>query len=961
MAAEEHWNKLKPWFSGREQSDGEQRMYCPLCEDPTTSNSPSASANRTTGLWKCFSCNNGGGIPKLVRSIAHGERQIKSDKGSAKYDPFPWYDGDNMADVSDLDEHRERKAGNGHVERISEAKVLGYVEKLKSLPERMAYLLDDRGLTKSTLEKFKVGYDAGRDRYTFPVYDEEGNLVNIRRYLPGADKGNKMRNAQGHGSPPRLYPMQVLEGEDEAWIIEGEIDALLNNQNGFPTVTGTHGANTWEPSWSDFFTGKKTFLCYDNDKEGRVGMRKAGRMLLRTAAEVWLVAVPVEEEHGDLADYWVTGGTVADLKRAARQAERVVPRTEQAEASSAPMPVPVQVVGSMDSSTNGKPLEMQVTITGKRNPTYSVPYKALLECTLDAGPKCKTCPMFNEHEGEVEVTIPRTDVATLSKFIDASDTQTLEHLRKYIGAVKCNRFERTEVENQTIEELFVTGSIDYRTDHEEADYTQRRIYNVGGHDTKTNTVAAVVGTTIPNHKDRRNEFFSWDLKPAVTSIDKFEMTTELRKELLIFQPKKGQTPIERCRDIAKDLSDNVTGILGRERLHMCMDLVWHSILHFTLDDKIISRGWLEFLSVGDTRTGKSETAIRLSNHYGLGHVIGCEGATFAGLVGAVKKVGNNDAWTIQWGEITINDRRLVVLDEASGLSTDIISQMSDIRSRGMAQLTKAETAQTRARCRLIWISNPRKGKFIDEKKYEGIDIIEDLIGNPEDIARFDFAMSVSQDDVPNERINRPERRKVKHEFTSDACRDLILWAWSRRPEQVIWDEDAYRGIYKAAEWLGKRYVDSPPLIQRTNVREKIARIAVALAARTFSTDETGELVCVKLDHVKGAMYFLDELYSYDNFGYFRLSQRSQRNRRIAKRNRDAIRKWLESNPRLLDFLINRRGSFRAQDLEEMAHMQREEANHVLGKLTEARMISKSKSQILLEPELHSLLREMEKK
>lgn len=959
MAAEDHWKKLTPWLHGAEQTDGEHRMYCPLCEDPATSNTPSASANHKTGQWYCFSCKQGGGIPKLVRSMADGKRATKAGSTRADYDPFPWYEGGNMADVADLEQHRESRKTGERVERISEAKVLGYVEALRNKPAKLKYLTEERGLKLETLDRFKVGYDEQRDRFTFPVYDEDLTLVNIRRYLPEAEPGNKMRNAGGHGSPPRLYPVQVLEGADEVFVCEGETDSLLNNQNGFPSVTGTHGANTWDPSWSRFFAGKTVFLCFDNDKEGRVGMRRAARHLLRHAVAVWMVTVPVEEEHGDLSDFWVNGGTKAQLKKAIANAEQVLPRVDEPVADSGkPMAVPVQVVGSMDSTTNGRPLEMQVTITGKRNPTYSVPHVALLECTLDAGPKCKVCPMNIEHEGEVTVTIAPTDVATLSRFIDANDIQTTEILRKYVGAVKCNRFERKEVENQTIEEIFVTGSIDRRNNHEEADYTQRRIYNIGPHDTKTNTVASVVGTTIANHKDRRNEFFSWELREAITSIDKFEMTDDMKEALSIFQPKPGQRPIERCRDIAHDLSDNVTGILGRERLHMCMDLVWHSILHFTLDDKIISRGWLEFLSVGDTRTGKSETAIRLSDHYGLGHVIGCEGATFAGLVGAVKQVA--DAWTIQWGEITINDRRLVVLDEASGLSTDIISQMSDIRSRGVAQLTKAETAETRARCRMIWISNARKGKFVDEKKYDGIDLLEDLIGNPEDIARFDFVMSVSQNDVPNERINRPDRKKVKHVFTGDLCRNLILWAWSRRPEQVQWDEDGYRGVYKAAEWLGKRYVDSPPLIQRTNVREKVARIAVALAARTFSTDATGEMVCVTLEHVKDAMYFLDELYSYDNFGYLRLSLRSQKNRRIAKRNRDNIKKWLKENPKLLDFLTDRRGSFRAQDLEEMAHMQRDEVNYCLSRLTDAKMISKSKSQILLEPELHDLLREMER-
>ena len=910
-------------------------MYCPLCEDPTTSNSPSASYNVDKGQWRCFSCQRGGSVAALLRALGKGTRTDKA--------------ADNVVDITS-------RQARTRIEPISEARILGYMEELRGRPDLLAYMMEDRGLARATLDRFKVGYDHQRDRYTFPVYDETDTLVNIRRY--DATANAKMINAAGHGSPARLYPLSNLKnGAAEVWVCEGEMDALLNTQNGFPTVTGTHGAATWLPEWSKHFHERTAFICFDNDKEGRLGARRVAKALLPTATAVWTVQVPVETEHGDLTDFWVSGGTRAQLRRAQGKATQAQARHAEEEATSQPMPVEVQVIGSMDARTNGKPLIMQVSITGKKNPAYTVPHKARLLCTMDAGPKCKLCPMFGDHEGEVEVTIHPQEVSTLARFIDATDAQTTELLRKHIGAVKCNRFETEEVTNQTVEEIFVTGSIDRRNGDSEADYTQRRIYNVGAHDTKTNTVASVVGTTLPNPKDRRNEFFSWQLQEAVTSIDKFEMTGDMHERLKVFQPQGKQRPIDKCREIAKDLGDNVTRIFGRERLHMAMDLVWHSALHFPLDDKVISRGWLEFLVVGDTRTGKSETAQHLAEHYGLGHIVGCEGATFAGLVGAVKQVSN--AWTIQWGEITINDRRLVVLDETSGLSQEIISQLSDIRSRGVAQLTKAETAQTLARVRLIWISNPRKGRFVDEKKYDGIDVIEDLIGNPEDIARFDFAMSVSQADVPNEHINTPNRPKVPHVHTSDLCRDLILWAWSRKAEHVEWKTDAYRGVYKAAEWLGKKYIDSPPLIQRTNVREKVARLSVALAIRTFSTDATGEHVVVTLDHVKDAMYFLDELYTYDNFGYLRLSQRVLKNRKTARRNRADIRKFLLENPRLLDFLIDRRGSFRAQDLEEMAHMQRDDVNFCLSRLTDAKMISKAKSQIILEPELHDLLREME--
>jgi len=940
--AERYLSQLEEFLVGKPDSQGNWRAYCPLHEDPETSKTPSASINFQDGVWKCFGHCGGGAVSTLMKKIRAG-----GEAGKASYDPFE--------NITSLDDHRAKKSGEKR-EPISEAKIKEYYDDLKDSGAELSWLIRERCLKESTIDKFQIGWDKYRNRYTIPIRDADGNLVNIRRYKPNAAKSEKLRNAIGHGSPPRLFPIENLDGE-EILVCEGELDALLAAQHGFKAVTGTHGVATWEPSWSHLFKDKVVYIVFDCDKEGRIGAKKAAKSLSKYARSVHIVELPLTPDSGeDVTDWFKQGHTAEELRSLVSHTEPWSDAKSPGPADVPALPVPVQVIGSMDSTTNGKSLTMQVTITGRRDPTYSVPRRALLECTLDAGAKCKLCPMAAEWEGEHEVVIEATDIAALSRFVDVNEDKKLELLRKHVGAAKCTRLSWEALENQTIEEIFVTGSID-KESHEEADYTQRRIYNVGSHETKTNTTAKVVGTTTPNPKDSRNEFFSWALEESVTSIDRFDVTADVRSRLSIFQPKEGQRPLEKCREIAEDLSANVTKIIGRERLHIAMDLVWHSILHFPLDDKMISRGWLEFIVVGDTRTGKSETAIRLTDHYGLGHVIGCEGATFAGLVGGVKQLG--DAWTVTWGELTLNDRRLAVLDEASGLSQELIGQMSDIRSRGMAQLTKIESQQTRARCRLIWISNPRKSKFVDEKKIDGIDIIEDLIGNPEDIARFDFAMSVSMKDVDLKQINSPDRPQVPHRYTSELCRELVLWAWSRKPDQVEWKPDAYRHVYTSAGWMAKRFVDHPPLVQGTNVREKIARLAVALAARTYSTDDTGERVIVCKEHVEDATKFLYELYAYDNFGYLRMSNRIHRNRKIAKENREAIRKWLRSNKRLLEFLLDRRGSFRSQDLEEMAHMERDEVNHILGKLSDAKMISKNKSQIIVEPELHALLKEME--
>lgn len=940
MANERLKEALRPFVTGGIASDGEQRLRCPHPDHHDRQ--ASASVNWQKKVWHCMGCDASGTLAQLARLL----REAPSSNG-------------NGSNVIDLKTKKPRPVQTTEI--ITEDQVRRYVRFLRDNPQLMKFLTERRGLTLATLDTWEIGYDARRKRYVIPIRDRMGTLVNLRRYSRTAIP--KMKNAAGHGDPPRLYPQDNLI-EETIVVCEGEWDALLSTQMGFPAVTGTHGVGTWLKEWTKHFRRKTVYVCFDNDDEGRIGAVRVAKALAPVAKSVRVVRLPVEGDHEDLTDWWTGYSGSPDDFKALLESGHDIDQARDGEPALAgdagqdATPVEVQVIGSMDSRTNGKPLVMTATVTGRKNPTYSVPHRARMSCTLDAGPKCKHCPMATEHDGAVTVVIEPHDGRTIAGLIDETESKVHTILREKVGAPKCGKFtfDLKRSTFQTVEELYVTGNVDTRTDAAEADYTQRRVFNVGQHDTSTNMVATITGTTVPSPKTQRNEFFSWGLDNAITSIDAFTVDPATVERLKVFQPAPRQRPLDKCMEIAKDLGDNVTGITGRERLHVAMDLAYHSLLHFPLDGKTITRGWIEFLVVGDTRTGKSETAHGLAQHYGMGHVIGCESATFAGLVGAVKQV--SETWVINWGEITINDRRLVILDEASGLSHDIIGQLSDIRSRGIAQLTKAESQQTRARVRMIWISNARRQPDGDTP-HDGVDIIEGVIGNPEDIARFDLCMSVNMKDVGSKVINSPHRDRVPHVYTSELCRELVLWAWSRTANDVKWDDDAYDAVYRAAEWLGARYSDVPPLIQRTNVREKIARIAVAIAARTFSTTDGNNLV-IKLAHVRDATNFMDRLYSYDNFGYLRMSKRIQQNRKTALRNVKRMRRWLTENPKLLEFLLDRRHSFRSQDLGEMLNVDSSYVSYVLGKLSEAKMIRKERAQIVVSEELHLLLREMEK-
>jgi hypothetical protein len=340
-------------------------------------------------------------------------------------------------------------------------------------------------------------------------------------------------------------------------------------------------------------------------------------------------------------------------------------------------------------------------------------------------------------------------------------------------------------------------------------------------------------------------------------------------------------------------------------------------------------------------------------HFGAGEIVGGEGATIAGLVGGVQQISGKD-WAVTWGVIPLNDRRLVVIDELSGLHPEEIAKMSDVRASGIARLTKIQSEVTYARTRLLWLGNPRSGGM--EQFTYGIDALRPLIGNPEDIARFDLAMAVSKHDVASEEINKP-REAGELKYTSEACHTLLMWVWTRRLDQIVWMRGAEDQVYKLANEMGQRYIEDPPLVQAANARIKIARVAIAIAARTFSTDDSCEKIVVTKEHVQDAVKFMDVLYDMPTLGYGDRSRERILDVQEAEENKDEIRRYLLER-RNLAKLLRQTGRFRRQDIEEVMNMDRENANAVINKLYDSRMIHKSGQDNIVEPTLHDLLREV---
>lgn len=905
--------------------------------------------NAEKGLWNCLKGNHGGSIYDLVQDLKRESGfDIRAESMKGRHND-PAYHAATT----------ERLSGaRGGAPLPTEDKILAWTEKLMSNKPALKKLQDLRGLDRKVIVEWQIGYDG--DRYTIPIRSAEGELLNVRRYKPGVESAQKMLNITGHGAV-QLYRPDILLANDEVVITEGEMDCILLNQYGIPAVTQTGGAGTFRPNLANLFSDKTVFICYDNDDAGRKGAKKVEQILSSFAQHIYIldIGAVLPVKGGDVTDYLHLEGHTTDDFRGLMEAA-VESQLSNVKARS-PLPEAgdhLSLNASMAQDNQGKTIELTVSIAGKQQEPYTAPKLITATCDQSKGAACNLCPIAARN-GQAEFDV-RPDDENLFRFVDVSEQRRKTLLREVTGARCSDRVEFEVEENYHVEELLVQPSVDDRKDDETQQPVRRTAFAVGQNISTVNSKVRMVGRNVIDPKDGKLRFMSWVNEPVEMDIDKFELTPEMKERLKQFQPEDNQTSLEKCLEIAGDMAANVTHIYGRDLLHVGYDLVYHSVLSFRVFDQLISKGWLEMAIVGDTRTGKSEIGSKLIGHYRSGTMQSCEGMSFPGLVGGVQQIDGR--WHMTWGVVPMNDRRLVILDEVSGLKEkDVIEQMSSIRSSGVAQITKIASEETSARTRLVWIMNPGDGSMLKDHSTAGLGALRTVVPNAEDIARFDFVMATAKGDVDTSVINSGFQEKHEPAYASEDAEALVKWVWSLGRNDILISEAAAKAAVKAAIDMGERYISDPPLIQSENVRFKILRIAAALAARTFSVTDRGKLR-VNAEHVKDAVTFLDTIYAEPALGYARMSRRAIESDSRAREKRTLCKTYLSEHAD--DVLLTLRmvggNNFRTRDFSDFGGLEPPAAKAVVNQLLKWQLIfTKSRGDLGMSPVLLEVIRELD--
>lgn len=726
--------------------------------------------------------------------------------------------------------------------------------------------LYDRGITDAMIRKYRLGI--AENRITIPIKNESGHYVNVRKYLPGAPGAMKMRNMRGRAKPMRLYPVEQLR-YDKIVVTGGEMKALaaigqLNKQN-IGCVTATGGEGNWEPHLTQQLAGKTIWVCLDIDEPGRLAAASLCGMLYNAVSWVGDMVLPLDRDKypkGDINDFihWEKGNLL-EVIEATPEWKPLARRIDETDE-----PVDVTLSQAVHADNTGRRSRMRVMAAAVDTAPYTVPAEVQVTCTRDQ-PMCAFCPVFAAGPQEQKWRISPEHPAILHMV-----SATAQSIRPAIMLgldvpqdCKVSTFKPISYYNVEDARLSPRLEIANRV----TDRSMQPALLIGD-GVELNEPYVMVGRMHPHPKTQQSTLLVSAYDHAQDALSSYKCDT--LDELQLFQPTQWTTEGLKAKldDLYEDLAANVTRIYQREDLHLTIDLAYHSPLMLELDGQEV-KGWVETLVVGDSAQGKTETALGLMRHYGLGERVDCKNATVAGLLGGLQQIGTR--WFVSWGVIPTHDKRLVFLEELKGANTEVIAKLTDMRSSGVAEIPKIEKRRTHARTRLVALSNPRSTQKMAAYNF-GIDAIKELIGNLEDVRRFDMALIVAAQQLDPSILNVLQRHRpvVEHRHTSDLCRSLVLWCWTRTTSQVIFPDDTTAAILQAATSLSDSFTDQVPLVDRGSMRNKLARLSAALAGRTFSCSEDQQSILVRPCHVEYIAAMLKRIYSDPVFGYADLTE-----------------------------------------------------------------------------------------
>ena len=850
----------------------ENQLYacCPFHKEKT----PSFTVNEETGEWYCHAGCGGGAEKEFI----------------AKY-----YDVSNEVAKYALSYYSQ----HGSMPFPTEEQIESWHKNLCNMPREIE-AMSEYGWTKQIVDDLHIGfYD---DRIIIPIKSRTGYWVNARRYLPVHRRNSDSHNAKCLNirklGQKRYYPYEAFD-EDKIYVVEGEKDCIAARAQGFNAVTSTGGSAI--PSEEIYlFKNKDVVLMLDTDSVGKRNVKNYVTLLKGVARSIQIVELPVK----DFADYYREYKNV-DIEQYTRDYAEVQQAEESVEATDITL-----VRSEFTENLNTWVKLNKMSVSGVEPKIYTVPTKLKVVCKNAA---CsKPCPLAFSNSSDAAQYVD-VDPRQMLQFIDSADSAQDTFLRKLYG---CRSITAEPVDYINCQKVIFQESASFIDGLEESSFESRYgIYMYTDFRLNATLKYNFEACRVTDPRTQKNYYMIRSaenlgmLRPVVNE-DNFEKFRKVARESSNFQELINTYYDEWMPALA---------IEGRPDLFGALILTYCSVTEIPWQAGII-KGWLDTMVIGDTRTGKSQMAQRLVKTLGMGGYINGENARRTGVIGGVQRFG--DSWVITWGAIPMNDRGLLIIDEASGLEVDDIKDLSSTRSSGAVTLNKIVKGEARARTRLIWLSNPRSGRNLADFYWKGYGAFQEFIPVAEDQARYDLVLTAAREDIDVlDGIDSEVQPKVEPWI------DLFNAAWGLPAEDIIFPQGFKAKVKEVSHRINDEY-GGGPLIVGVAVHEKLLRICCAVAVLCGEIHEGKLYVAEK--HLEWAYEFLKMTLEKESFAYADYIREFKRAQSKKTENVKFIRGLLSVHPALRILLSS--SSFKGFQFQEILGIDRTDSAKIMSDL-----------------------------
>ena len=742
-------------------------------------------------------------------------------------------------------------------------------------------ICNELGISDEVIEELHLKTENREEDIAFPVL-MYGKVVDVRNYSP-YNRAAKIRSRAG-STTGMVIPFDLwINTNPHTWTIicAGEKDMAVARSNGFNAITLTGGEKAL-PKILKPFKNRRVAICYDHDEAGIEGAKSVAAAILPYAAEVRVCTGfhEVCKEHGeDITDFFTKyKKTKRDLQKYIIDSPVFTPE-EAAVVSKVTHPF-VTLLEASQPKYVGRVVQSNIQVVATYEKAMPVPTTIhATKLNISGDDKYNLMQQGETRDWEL---CDKTCQDVL-KLVDNNFTeqQIRDNTREILGITKVERDVKIErPTKETVYQCNVTDLFEVTTKNPQ---TIEFVAYVIGKRLESGKKYCITYKLTPHpFKGQQLTMIILDATEAADSITDFHLTEDNKK--MLDQVKNMEGSVHDKVETLSEMAKSYIGYDGYNKLIKAIDLSFHAALQFNFNGNT-ERGTLDTLIVTESRIGKSSTAEALQKLYSLGTFVSLAGgnATIAGIIGGSNKV--NGSYQTRAGLLPMNHRGLVIFEELAKCDKDLVKALTDTRSSGSVKITRVSgDLQLPALVRMITLSNVKSSsKNIQPiASYpNGITILVDLIGTPEDIARYDLMLVMGE---TGNRIIDPNWRPITP-FEPDVYKTKIRWVWSRNPDQIIITREVVEYIFKKCNELNSKY-DSHIKIFGTEAWKKVARLATAIAGYIVSTDDTYEKIIVTTECVDEAVDYL--ISCYDN-NTFKLKEYVDNERRYGDIDDDGIK------------------------------------------------------------------------